>query len=196
VTDVVRTGRRWLAPAVLGVAVGLGLVRGTLAQTPPGHPSSIVSGTCDKLGAATVQLGDVGSSSLDPNAPPPSGLTPDTGVTIPVEIGITTVPTPLADLVATDTALTVASSAATSTDLIACGNLGTSLAGSDLVVGLQAVNGSNSSGIAWLHADGNQTRVTVFLTQGVSSGSGDRNENEGAGGDAGGSTEGNETSGE
>jgi hypothetical protein len=195
VTDMVRTGRRWLVPAVLGVVVGLGLVSGTLAQAPPGHPSAIVSGTCDNLGAVTVQLGDVGASSLSPNASPPSGLTSDTGVTIPVDIGVTTVPTPLTDLVATDTALTVASSAAASTDLIACGNLGTTLTGSDLVVGLQAVNGSNSSGIAWLHADGDQTQVTVFLAQGLSSGGGDRNGNEGASGDEGGSSEGSEGSG-
>jgi hypothetical protein len=196
VTDMLKSGHRWLAPAALGVALGFGLVRGTAAQAPPGHPSAIVSGTCATPGAVTVQLGDVGAGTLDPNAPVASGLTPDSGATIPVDVGVTTVPMALADLVASDSALTVASGAGTSTDTIACGNLGTTLVGSDLVVGLQAVNGSNSSGIAWLHGDGNQTKVTVFLAQDLSTGGGERDGNEGANGQDDGASEGTEASGD
>ncbi len=63
-------------------------------------------------------------------------------------------------------AVSVSQTASKSTAVAACGNLG---AGStDVVVALAAAKGSRLSGIAWLHAAGDQTQVTVFVDQSVS----------------------------
>jgi len=65
-------------------------------------------------------------------------------------------------------AVSVGQSTSKSTAVAACGNLGVGGGSTDVVVGLAGAKGSRLSGIAWLHAAGDQTQVTVFVDQSVS----------------------------
>ncbi len=176
--NVAQTLRRGLGPATIGLVLGLSQLIGGSARALPVHPSAIVAGTCDSLGDVAFALGDVGASTIDNTTPDSTRSVSNTGGAIPVEIGMTTVSSSLADLVGTDNALTISLDAANSDAVIACGNLGSAAPGGDLVVGLQEVQGSSYSGIAWLHPNGDQTNITVFLAKDLSTSSGNDDEDD------------------
>jgi predicted lipoprotein with Yx(FWY)xxD motif len=85
---------------------------------------------------------------------------------IPVETSVTKVQTDLASLLAKPYAINVHESAANIGNYIACGNIGGSVRGSDLAIGLAELNNSGYSGVALLHDNGDgTTTVTVLLTE-------------------------------
>jgi hypothetical protein len=174
-----RGASRALAAAGFGLVCGLALLNGTLAQAAPGLTASIVSGSCASPGAVAATLANVGSAAPGGSTPAAAGLSPASAAVIPVQTSVTMVPIKLTDLVDGDHAVTVAGSGGQATGPAACGNLGSQSGGGDVVVGLAGSNGSNDSGIVWLHPSGDQTQVTVFLAQNPTGSGGHEGESEG-----------------
>jgi plastocyanin len=162
-------------------SVGLGSVAAltALALLTPGlaaqddeagaHPAHIHSGSCADLGDVVYPLTDI---------TPIGGDTDRTGAAsaIPVEGSTTVVDTPLQDLVDGDFAINVHLSADEIGTYIACGDIGGAVTTDEgeqdpeLIIGLGELNDSGYSGIAWLGADGDRTRVAVYLVEPASAG--------------------------
>jgi hypothetical protein len=138
--------------------------QGVSAQEADSHPAHIHSGSCTTLGDVVYPLNNV-SSSPDMMGTPMAGMMMGATTAIPVEMSSTTVDTTLADLTSEAYAINVHESAANIGNYIACGDIGGSVMGSDLAIGIAPLNDSGFSGVAWLHDNGDgTTTVTVFLT--------------------------------
>ena len=141
--------------------------RGALAQEEESHPAHIHSGTCgDGLGDVVYPLSNVSEAALV-NGTPIAGATGGATDAIPVAISGTTVPSTLADLLASPYAINIHESAENIGNYIACGNIGGMMIGSsDLAIGLGELNESGYSGVATLHDNGDgTTAVSVYLTE-------------------------------
>jgi plastocyanin len=141
--------------------------RGALAQEEESHPAHIHSGTCgDGLGDVVYPLSNVSEAALV-NGTPIAGAAGGATDAIPVAISGTTVPSTLADLLASPYAINVHESAENIGNYIACGNIGGTMIGtSDLAIGLGELNGSGYTGVATLHDNGDgTTAVSVYLTE-------------------------------
>ena len=150
------------------MAFGLALLGGTLAQSSPGLPTSIIAGSCSQPGAVAAPLANAGVPAAPNSTPAAAGLSPASAAVIPVQTSVTTVPIKLAALLDGAHAISVGQSTSKSTAVAACGNLGAGNGSADVIVGLAGGKGSRYSGIAWLHATGDQTQVTVFVDQSAS----------------------------
>jgi plastocyanin len=134
------------------------------------HPAHIHSGTCANLGDVVLPLPDVTSIGDESKR---------TGATtaIPVESSDSVVDMPLQEIIDGGHAINVHLSADKIDTYIACGDIGGVVStdeGEDqpeLIIGLGELNDSGYSGIAWLGADGDKTRVSVRLTEAASTGS-------------------------
>ena len=125
------------------------------------HPAAIHRGTCAAPAAdPAIDLEELRRDLLAPGATNTKTVGPDTG--LPVASSVSTIDTPLADLVAADHALTVRTD--DGNDALACGDLGGLLIDNELAVGLRAGNGAGPAGIALLRAEGDRTEVAVYLT--------------------------------
>jgi len=133
------------------------------------HPAHIHGGSCADLGDVVYPL---------TNITPIGGDTERTGAAsaIPVEGSTTVVDTPLQDLVDGDYAINVHLSADKIGTYIACGDIGGAVTTDEgetdpeLIIGLGELNNSGYTGVAWLGADGDQTRVAVYLAEPGSAG--------------------------
>lgn len=149
------------------------------AQTP--HPAHIHEGTCDNLNPqplyplADVQLRtgmnlDIASPAASPVASP---VATGAGVTlaVPAAVSVTTVDVSLDALLAAEHAINVHESVENIENYIACGVIG-GIPDSDgnLFIGLEEVDDSGFTGIAWLQANDQQTIVTIFLAEGLAGG--------------------------
>jgi len=167
------------------LTIGLSVVAGASAQdaTPAaspmaaaGHPGNIHSGTCDTLGDVVVPLPDVVFGAAEdamasPAASPAMGMGSSSAV--PAAAVSTTVDLALSDILAADHAINYHESMENIENYVACGAIGgTPDAQGNLFIGLEELNDSGLSGIAWLQESGDQTVVTVFLSDssGMSSG--------------------------
>jgi plastocyanin len=162
--------RSFSRPARLGSVVALA----TLALLTPGlaaqddeaevHPAHIHSGSCAELGDVVVPLTDIAHIGDDAER---------TGATsaIPVKSGVTVVDMPLQEIIDGGHAINVHLSAEEIGTYIACGDIGGIVATdegeeeNELVIGLGELNDSGHTGIAWLGAEGDQTRVAVHLVE-------------------------------
>jgi plastocyanin len=164
--------KRWMATTLL--AAGLFVIGGVggAAQdaTPAGgsahvHPAHIHLGTCDALDPnPTFPLTDVALASVA------SGDATDGATAIPVERSVTTVDASVEDLRTGGYAINIHQSADDIGTYIACGNLSGAIDDSGaLVVGLAELNESGHSGVAILTEQGEQTNVSVYLTEALSS---------------------------
>jgi plastocyanin len=141
--------------------------RGALAQEEESHPAHFHSGTCgDGLGDVVYPLSNVSEAAIV-NGTPIAGATGGATDAIPVAISGTTVPSTLADLLASPYAINIHESAENIGNYIACGNIGGTMIGtSDLAIGLGELNSSGYSGVATLHDNGDgTTAVSVYLTE-------------------------------
>lgn len=139
----------------------------TAAQddTEDAHPAHIHEGTCDDLDPnPAYPLSSVGAAMLIDGTPTAGEEMVGTDSAIPVESSVTTVDVALDDLLAEEYAINVHESPENAENYIACGDIGGMMMGDNLVIGLGELNDSNSVGVAMLEPDGDQTIVTLFLT--------------------------------
>lgn len=131
----------------------------TLAQVEVSErPADIRSGSCAGLGDVIAPLTSVVV---------PSGEAQGQAGATPVEQSVTTIPLFIEDLLAASHALVAYSSPQDPSTPIVCGDIGGALANDGtLAVGLNEMNGSRYSGVAYFvpAADGSGTTVTVMLT--------------------------------
>jgi plastocyanin len=133
------------------------------------HPAHIHSGNCANLGDVVAPLTDVTNIGSDADRTGAASA-------IPVKSSETVVDMPLQDLIDGEYAINVHKSADEIDTYIACGDIGgvvTTDEGEDepeLIIGLGQLNNSGHTGIAWLGADGEQTRVRIDLVEPVNSG--------------------------
>jgi plastocyanin len=128
------------------------------------HPAHIHSGTCAELGDVVVPLTDIAHVGGDAET---------TGATssIPVKSSITVVDMPLQEIIDGGHAINVHLSADEIDTYIACGDIGGAVTTDEgeeepeLIIGLGELNDSGHTGIAWLGAEGDQTRVAVHLVE-------------------------------
>jgi uncharacterized cupredoxin-like copper-binding protein len=133
------------------------------------HPTHMHRGTCATGGELLVLLADaVLATDLSGSASAPEGMAELTAA-IPVSESTTTIPIALADLLVEPVSIEVHESALEPADVIACGNLGGTTSGADLLIGLAPVEPRGVPGIAWLRADGQETVVTILLVEGLPS---------------------------
>jgi plastocyanin len=163
--------KRWVATTLL--AAGLFVIGGMggAAQdaTPAGgsghaHPGHIHLGTCDALDPnPAFPLTDV---ALAPDA---SDDEADGATAIPVERSVTAVDATVEDLRTGGYAINIHQSVDDIGTYIACGNLSGVIDDSGaLVVGLGELNDSGHSGVAILTEQGEQTNVSVYLSETLS----------------------------
>jgi plastocyanin len=126
------------------------------------HPAHIHSGTCDQLGDVVYPLADVVTQS---------GEEMGAGGH-PVKLSeVNHVDVPLQEILDGGHAINVHLSAEEIGTYIACGDIGGAVTTdegeeeSELIIGLGELNDSGHTGIAWLGADGDQTRVAVHLVE-------------------------------
>src|SRR5688500_1138685 len=128
------------------------------------HPAHIHTGTCSELGDVVAPLTDI--AHIGDNAER-AGATS----AIPVKGSVTVVDMPLQEIVDGGHAINVHLSADEIDTYIACGDIGGAVTTdegeeeSELIIGLGELNDSGHSGIAWLGAEGDQTRVAVYLVE-------------------------------
>ena len=133
------------------------------------HPAHIHNGSCADLGDVVYPLTDI---TLIGGAAERTGA----ASAIPVDGSTTVVDTPLQDLIDGDFAINVHKSADEINIYIACGDIGGAVTTDEgeqdpeLIIGLGELNDSGYTGIAWLGADGDQTRVAVYLVEPASAG--------------------------
>lgn len=84
----------------------------------------------------------------------------------PVQTSFTTIDAPLADLVDDPFAILVLAGG----EIALCGEIGGGEAEASRYVGLREVNASGYTGIAWLFARDEETQVSLFIGQGLTSG--------------------------
>jgi hypothetical protein len=154
--------------AVTALAALILLVPGSLAQTPVGeeaageaHPAHIHTGACDQLGGVVAPLTDVAAAA---------GEMVGSDAAFPVESSITTVDMPLQEIISGGHAINVHQSVEAIDVYVACGDIGGAVTTSDdgresLFIGLGELNDSGYTGVAWLGADGEQTDVSIVLTE-------------------------------
>jgi hypothetical protein len=179
-----RVASKLLATVLVAAATTVGAIHVGLAQdaTPAATAgdndtfiSHLHSGSCADLSAEPVQrLADL--SLPDWVAPLGGGDTAaaeSAGISatdfgnapVPVAVSTTSVAMALSDIIAGKHAINVErAEPADNEDSVACGNIG-GVPDSDgnLFVGLEQVNDSGHSGIAWLHDDGMNTTIVVMV---------------------------------
>jgi plastocyanin len=159
-------GRRARFGAVVAVAALAILTSGLAAQDEEAevHPAHIHTGTCAELGDVVVPLTDIAHIGDDAEKTGPASA-------IPVKSSVTVVDMPLQEIVDGGHAINVHRSADEIDTYIACGDIGGVVATdegeeeNELVIGLGELNDSGHTGIAWLGAEGDQTRVAVHLVE-------------------------------
>jgi plastocyanin len=164
--------RRFSLATALGVVVAMAIA--TLGGTPisaqdaTGHPAHIHKGTCDALGDIEYPLSDVGPGVTKAGTPEKAGKAVGAKEDIyPVEASITTVDAKLSAIADGNHAINVHESQDQIQNYIACGNIGGTLYGSSLKIGLEQRNNSGYTGIAVLTPKGSKTVVTVYLSEGL-----------------------------
>jgi uncharacterized cupredoxin-like copper-binding protein len=126
------------------------------------HPAHIHQGTCAALGDVAYPLQDV--APVAPTAGMPAAAEGAT-TAVPVAMSVTTVDVKLTDLLSAPYAINVHESMQEIEDYIACGDIGGRPVGGDLLIGLHLLGTYGYAGIAILHAEGDQTTVTIYLAE-------------------------------
>ncbi len=183
--------------AVLGLVLATGLSGSAQDATPAtggglAHPAHIHTGTCDELGDVVLPLTDIAIGTMSGTPAAGDGAI-GAQTAIAVETSETEVAETLENIAQGGHAINIHLSNEEIGTYIACGDIGgvvtTGTAMGDvLAIGLQEVDDSGYSGVATLQAWGEQTLVTIFLTQNVAGGTGTTAEGTPVAGVAGGQT--------
>jgi hypothetical protein len=120
---------------------------GRVAAQDGGLTAAVHTGSCELLGDAVSQLRPLQAQGEGESA---------------VQTSFTTIDVSLAELIAGGYAIAVNDGAT----VVACGDVA-GPSGNDVFLGLREQNAAGYSGIAWLHARGNQTQVSIFLAHGL-----------------------------
>ena len=152
--------RLWLV--ILSIAMAMLAVPSTVAQTSSvDRPAELLAGTCGSLGEVVVPLANLVVASGD--------LQGQTSAT-PVEQSGTVVQFDIADILTSSHVVVVRESPTVST-VVACGDIGGALnPDGTLAVGMNGMNGSGLSGVAYFTPIDtfSNTLVTVLLVGGSS----------------------------
>jgi plastocyanin len=133
------------------------------------HPAHIHSGTCADLGDVVAPLNDVTYIGGDSERTGPASA-------IPVKGSVTVVDMPLQEIIDGGHAINVHLSAEEIDTYVACGDIGGAVTTdegeteNELIIGLGELNDSGHTGIGWLGAEGDKTRVAVHLVEPASTG--------------------------
>ncbi len=168
--------------AVLSLVLATGLSGSAQDATPAtgeglAHPAHIHKGTCDALDPAPLfPLTDVVAETMR-GTPAAEGGAIGAQTAIAVETSETEVAETLETIAQGGHAINIHLSTEDIGTYIACGDIGGvvmtgTTMGDVLAIGLREVGGSGYSGVATLQAQGEQTLVTIFLTQNVAGGTG------------------------
>jgi plastocyanin len=159
-------GRSIRLGSVAAVAALTFLTPGLAAQDDEAevHPAHIHSGTCAELGDVVAPLNDVTVIGNDSESTGAASA-------IPVKSSVTVVDMPLQEIIDGGHAINVHLSADEIDTYIACGDIGGAVTTdegeteNELIIGLGELNDSGHTGIAWLGAEGDKTRVAVHLVE-------------------------------
>ncbi len=171
----IRRARHWALVAAVALAVGLVLSAQvqSVGAAHSGLSGHLHTGTCDDLSAEpAAELETLGHT--DPILGTPVGTPPSRVSTVgaqgavPAVTSSTVVDIPLDRLLAEAHAIEISLTSEQQEEPIslACGNVGGVPAGGDLAFGLRP-RAAGTSGVAWLHAVDGRTRITLFVTQGL-----------------------------
>lgn len=156
------------AIALLAASIAAGTaVQSAIAQdeSSAGHPSHLHKGTCDQPGEITIPLGNIGNEYINfwDSAATVESVGNASAVT--VISASTPIDAPLSAFINSEHMLMVHESEENLQYFIACGNVGGNLVnGTDLQFGIEPLNNSGVSGIAWLIDDGDgSSTLHVFL---------------------------------
>jgi uncharacterized cupredoxin-like copper-binding protein len=134
--------------------------------------TGIYAGTCVDLGSASEAAYQLAGTAYTPTgaaatpaAAGEAGSSVGPADAIPVATGVTHLDASVEDLTNQPHALAIFSpSGGAAQEAVACGSIGGSYNGSDLVFGLLPMNDSGYSGVGWVNASGGSgVTVTVFL---------------------------------
>lgn len=141
-----------------------------LQSDSPGiaHPAHMHQGTCATGGEFLVLLSDAVPAIDLAGGSPAQDAVLGLSTAIPVTRSTSTIPIALTDLLANPVSIELHESALEPADVIACGDIGGMTTGTELLVGLAPIEPQGVPGVAWLRADGQTTRVTIFLIEGLS----------------------------
>jgi len=155
---------RPILASLLALGVSMGIVAGASAQTFP-QTARLITGTCSQPGEHLTDLTDVSAEATVSDGAPAGIEHVVQALGEPVEVSLTIIPLPLADIVAHERAIVVETGAGGST-VFACGEIGGfAPQGTDLQIGLSGAGDSAARGVAWLHANGDDTTaVTILVT--------------------------------
>ena len=164
-------GRSLRLGSVAALAALTFLTPGLAAQDDEAevHPAHIHSGTCAELGDVVIPLNDVTHIGDDSERTGAASA-------IPVKSSVTVVDMPLQEIIDGGHAINVHLSADEIDTYIACGDIGGAVTTDEgeedpeLIIGLGELNDSGHTGVAWLGADGDQTRVAILLVEPASAG--------------------------
>lgn len=124
-----------------------GPATGRVAAQDGGLTAAVHAGSCDLLTDQVSQLRPLQAQGEGESA---------------VQTSFTTIDVSLAELIAGGYAIAVDDGGT----IVACGDV-SGPPGNDVFLGLRERNASGYSGIAWLHARGDQTQVSLFLARGL-----------------------------
>ncbi len=173
-----RLGRR-LVQGVMIVLVALALCGGTRVmvgaqdETPvaesnvvPPHPVAIHQGTClEPTAEPAYPIGDAGERTGDDDQTPTLDDVRGTPSGLGVDVASAIIDVSLDDLLTDDKPyiLMVHESAETYDTYIACSEIGGAVLDDSLLLGIRPLNNSESTGVAVIAANGDQTEVTAYL---------------------------------
>ncbi len=162
------------AIALLAASIAAGAtVQRAIAQdgASAGHPSHLHKGTCDQPGEITIPLGNIGNDYINFWDPAATVESVGSESAVTVISASTPIDAPLSAFIDSEHMLMVHESEENLQNFIACGNVGGNLVnGTDLQFGIEPLNNSGVSGIAWLIDDGDgSSTLHVFLVGGEES---------------------------
>ncbi len=159
---------RFVAAPAVAAAMCVSSLAGGLQVSAHGgtqHPVTINAGTCDALGDVVIPLGDAGDH-FPIDGVDSAGEHQGAETAIPVDGSLTKVSLAFSDLVGQPHAIAVHASADDIDTVIACGDVGGMLIGTQFPVGLAAVDGSGTWGIALLQDNGDgTTEVGIYVVK-------------------------------